>query len=131
MEKKDELETLLDLGIKFFAELSKYVEKYNMYFEMVNNADKATQDLLHKLELGKVEEGESKLKILTQITNTRKDRRYYKDKVECLEQIITIYQANTKIINQLKNQLGVSNKKYTSRENRKYKPKIFVDMKVN
>lgn len=131
MGKKDELETLLDLGVKFFAELSKYVEKYNMYFEMVNNADKATQDLLHKLELGKVEEGESKLKILTQITNTRKDRRYYKDKVECLEQIITIYQANSKILNQLKNQLGVSNKKYTSRENRKYKPKIFVDMKVN
>lgn len=131
MEKQDEIEELFRLGIDFFSKLSNLVSQYDVYFDYVNKADLATNDLLHKLELGKIEEGETKTKLFTQLTNIRKDRRFYKDKVEGLEPVITYYNNNKNVLNQLKNILGTSNKKYNNRVYRKYKPRIFTDMKVN
>lgn len=131
MEKQDEIEELFRLGIDFFNKLSNLVSQYDVYFDYVNKADLATNDLLHKLELGKIEEGETKTKLFTQLTNIRKDRRFYKDKVESLESVITYYNNNKNVLNQLKNIIGTSNKKYNNRVYRKYKPRIFTDMKVN
>ena len=131
MEKQDEIEELFRLGIDFFSKLSNLVSQYDVYFDYVNKANLATNDLLHKLELGKIEEGETKTKLFTQLTNIRKDRRFYKDKVESLESVITYYDNNKNVLNQLKNIIGTSNKKYNNRVYRKYKPRIFTDMKVN
>ena len=130
-KQKDELEETLELGIQFFTKITQILDLYSIYFDIVNQTDKATQDLLHKLELGKIEEGEGRTQIINKLTNTRRDRRYYKDKVECLQPIYELFKNNQKLYNQLKNKLGEQKKKYMARDNRKYKPKIFTDMKVN
>lgn len=130
-KQNDELEETLELGIQFFTKITQILDLYPIYSDIVNQTDKATQDLLHKLELGKIEENESKAQIIKMLTNTKKDRRFYKDKVECLTPIYELFQNNKKLYNQLKNKFGEQKKKYMARDNRKYKPKIFTDMKVN
>ena len=130
-KQKDELEETLELGIQFFTKITQLLDLYPIYSDIVNQTDKATQDLLHKLELGKLEENESKAQIIKMLTNTRKDRRFYKDKVEYLTPIYELFQNNQKTYNQLKSKLGESKRRYVCRDSRKYTPKIFTDMKVN
>ena len=57
------------------------MSQYRYCTEQLKNCDKYTQDLLHKLELEDLTSSE-KGKIATQLKYIRKDRRYYKDRVE-------------------------------------------------
>ena len=58
-KQKDELEETLELGVQFLTKITQILNLYQIYLDIVEQTDKATQDLLHKLELGKIEEGET------------------------------------------------------------------------
>lgn len=108
--------------------------EYSIAYEMVNKCDKLTQDLLHKLELEILTTGE-KNKIATQLKYCRKDRRYWKDKVEEAEPFMSLFtiidnnkkaevEANKRFINLLKSALGQTRRQEAYHANRSYRPRI-------
>ena len=114
---------------------------YDIASEMVNQCDKLTQDLLHRLELESLSTNE-KNKIATQLKYCRKDRRYWKDIVEELESFVTMFnqteasqadnkkkaevEANRRFINMLRETLGKTRKQESYHANRSYKPRIIL-----
>lgn len=88
--------------------------------------DKITQDLLHSLELNELKYSD-RAKIATQLTLNRKDRRYYKDRVEELTPIRNYISDNRKFFNELSKLLGSVRKSEKYHNNRHYKPKV-LDM---
>lgn len=65
-----------------FFNLCRETEKLFQYCQQkINELDKETQDWLHKLELDTLDSHE-KAKIATQLKRCRKERRYYKDRLE-------------------------------------------------
>lgn len=114
---------------------------YDIAFEMVNQCDKLTQDLLHRLELESLSTSE-KNKIATQLKYCRKDRRYWKDIVEEAESFVTMFnqtevslsdgkkkaevEANRRFINMLRETLGKTRRQEGYHANRSYKPRIIL-----
>lgn len=115
--------------------------EYDTASEMVNQCDKLTQDLLHRLELESLSTNE-KNKIATQLKYCRKDRRYWKDIVEEVESFVTMFnqteasqadnkkkaevEANRRFINMLRETLGKTRKQESYHANRSYKPRIIL-----
>lgn len=108
--------------------------EYTIAYDMVNNCDKLTQDLLHKLELETLSTGE-KNKVATQLKYCRKDRRYWKDIVEETEPFVMLFtvvdtnkkaevDANKRFINLLRTALGQTRRQETYHAGRSYKPRI-------
>lgn len=126
--------------------VSKHIEDFVKFYNTakshytycrnkVNECDKLTQDLLHKLELDSIDRNE-KSRITTQLKYCRKDRRYYKDRVEELEPFVKLFeddkssnsgQLNTRAVNQISNSLGQVRKQEEYHNNRTYKPRIIKD----
>lgn len=114
---------------------------YDTAFEMVNQCDKLTQDLLHRLELESLSTSE-KNKIATQLKYCRKDRRYWKDIVEETEGFVNMFnqteaslsdgkkkaevEANRRFINMLRETLGKTRRQEGYHANRSYKPRIIL-----
>jgi hypothetical protein len=119
----------------------KVKREYDIAFEMVNQCDKLTQDLLHRLELENLSTGE-KNKIATQLKYCRKDRRYWKDIVEETENFVNMFnqteasnsdskkkaevEANKRFINMLRETLGKTRKQEGYHASRSYKPRIIL-----
>ena len=96
-----------------------------LYGEYVNEEDKLTQDLLHALELGQLSRGE-RSKIATQLATNRRNRRYYKDRVEELSPIADFFAdaANKKVLDRLRHVLGEVRKQEEYHKTRTYKPRV-------
>lgn len=123
MSKKKN-ENLSSLNIEQFLNFLREVEQtYNLYVEYQKEQENLTQDLLHKLELENLKENE-KRKLATQLRINRKDRRYFKDKVEELSPIYNFIFENKKVFNNLTNILGEVRKQEKYHENRRYFPKV-------
>lgn len=126
--------------------LSFYTQVNNQYlvaYAKVNECDKLTQDLLHRLELDNLSTPE-KNKIATQLKYCRKDRRYWKDQVEELEPFVALFtvfgnrvvkignntidpnrvEHNKKFINLLREVLGQTRKQESYHADRTYKPRV-------
>ena len=133
-KKTDYIEEFLDLSINFAIHYKTVNSKYKTYNDLLNRADKATQDILHKLELDSLSQSE-KAKLATKLSNIRKDRRYYKDKVEALETLVGKFeswgQSFGGCINKLENISGVTKRNYQNRNNRKYTPRVITDIEIN
>lgn len=109
--------------------------EYNTAYEMVNKCDKLTQDLLHRLELEELSCGE-KNKIATQLKYCRKDRRYWKDRVEETEPFMLLFidstdnkrtaEASKIFVNKLREALGKTRKQEDYHANRSYRPRIIT-----
>lgn len=80
---------------------------YKFCKEEQEKQDALTQDYLHSLELDELSCGE-RSKLATKLKINRKDRRYYKDRVEELEPIITFFEEhqNKKVLDKLQQVLG-------------------------
>ena len=102
--------------------------QHRIYGEEVNNQDKLTHDYLHKLELGELKSGE-RSKVATKLAVNRKDRRYYKDRVEEYEPIIKFLndQRNKQVIKQLTQVLGDVRKQEQYHNKRFYIPKVLKE----
>lgn len=108
--------------IQDFANLleTSYKE-YKIYSQQVSDMDKATQDVLHQLELG---EKISISKWSKELVNVRKRRRYAKDMSVKLEPLYQYYVNNQKEINKLKMIVGELRKIDKHQKNRIYKPRV-------
>lgn len=113
--------------LNFVAEAQS---QYRFCSEEVNNQDKLTQDYLHSLELDGLKRDE-RSKVATKLAINRKDRRYYKDQVEELEPIVQFFEEpqNKKMLNKMREVLGVVRKSEAYHKDRKYVPKILKENK--
>lgn len=108
--------------LNFISDASSH---YTYCCEELTKQEKLTQDYLHSLELDELNYKE-RSKIATQLAINRKDRRYYKDRIEELEPIIEFLKKpeNEKVIKALEQVLGKCRKAENYHKNRLYIPKI-------
>ena len=80
---------------------------YKFCLEEMKKQEQLTQDYLHSLELDNLKCNE-RSKVATKLETNRKDRRYYKDRVEELEPIINFLSEsqNKKTFDKLQQVLG-------------------------
>lgn len=108
--------------LNFIAEAKR---QYPLYLEAVKEQDKLTQDYLHSLELDGLKRDE-RSKVATKLVINRKDRRYYKDRIEEIEPIVQFFDEsqNKKVLDKLTQILGVTRKNEAYHNNRTYIPRV-------
>lgn len=101
---------------------------YKFCKEEQEKQEALTQDYLHSLELDGLNCSE-RSKLATKLATNRKDRRYYKDRVEELEPIVTFFAdpQNKKILDKLQQVLGQMRNQEKRHQNRYYVPKILKE----
>ena len=105
---------------------------YKFCDDEMHKQEQLTQDYLHSLELDDLKCSE-RSKIATKLATNRKDRRYYKDRVEELEPIVTFFadQQNKKMLDRLQQVLGQVRKQENYHKDRTYTPKILKESGKN
>ena len=122
MDKLENFSESISLFLRFIRAAT---EEYNFCYEKVGEQDKLTQDYLHSLELDGLKYSE-RSKLATLIMTNRKDRRFFKDRVEELRPIIAFLEdpQNQKVFNRLSVLLGEVRKQESRHQNRIYIPKV-------
>ena len=121
----------------FLNFLTKVKSDYEYAMDQLKKCQDFTQDILHSLELDNLPYKE-KCKLMTKLSTCRKDRRYWKDIVEELEPIYSVFYPadnltntkdncarNVKTINFLRESLGKVRKVENYHSDRTYRPRIF------
>lgn len=113
---------------EFLNFVSSVESSYNYCLAEMKKQEQLTQDYLHSLELDDLRYDERN-KVATKLAMNRKDRRYYKDRVEEYEPIMKFLneQRNKQMINQLKNVLGEVKKQEQYHNKRFYIPKVLKE----
>lgn len=113
--------------LNFIAEAQS---QYRFCSEEVDNQEKLTQDYLHSLELDGLKRDE-RSKVATKLAINRKDRRYYKDRVEELKPIVQFFEEpqNKKMLNKMREVLGIVRKSELYHKDRQYIPRILKEKK--
>ena len=128
-------------------QVSKQIENFLNFYQtaktdylyaqdQLEKCHKYTQDILHSLELDNLPYAE-RCKLMTKLTACRKDRRYWKDQVEELEPLVSVFsttdaskkhdvERNAKVINLLREALGQTRRQENYHKDRTYKPRIFT-----
>jgi hypothetical protein len=103
---------------------------YKFCTEEMKKQDQLTQDFLHSLELDDLKCDE-RSKLATKLAINRKDRRYYKDRVEELQPIVDFFAdpQNKKVLDKLTNVLGACRKAENYHKDRIYVPKVLKEKK--
>lgn len=119
-----------DYITKFLNFISNAQSTYNDCVDEMKKQEQLTQDYLHSLELDDLRYDERN-KIATKLATNRKDRRYFKDKVEEYEPIIKFLNEpkNKQLINQLKQVLGECRKMEGYHKDRFYIPRVLNEKK--
>ena len=115
---------------EFLNFVSDAQTKYQLYSEEVNKQEKLTQDYLHSLELDDLK-CEERSKVATKLALNRKDRRYYKDRVEEFEPIVKFFEdpQHKKMLNLMTKVLGDTRKQESYHKDRKYIPRVLKEKK--
>ena len=129
MKKEDALSVKLS---EIIYTLNKCVEDYQTAYAEVSKCDKATQDILHAIELGGYKERD---KLATRLAHVRRERRVWKDVVDNTEPLYSFVISSDKMdtkcfLKKLEGILGEVRKRERSKNNRIYLPKVLTDMKV-
>ena len=113
---------------EFLNFLSSVESSYNFCLSEMKKQEQLTQDYLHSLELDNLKY-EERNKVATKLAINRKDRRYYKDRVEEYEPIVKFLneQKNKNVVNQLKQVLGECRKAENYHKDRFYIPKVLKE----
>ena len=113
---------------EFLNFLSSVESSYEYCLGEMHLQDSLTQDYLHSLELDDLAYPERN-KIATKLVVNRKDRRYFKDRVEEYEPVIKFMQdqKNKQVINQLKQVLGECRRVENYHKGRFYIPKVLKE----
>lgn len=116
---------------EFLNFISDAQSHYKFCYDEVNEQDKLTQDYLHSLELDDLKCSE-RSKLATKLATNRKDRRYYKDRVEELEPIVQFLNEphNKKVLDKFTDVLGKVRKAERYHEGRTYVPRVLKEKKV-
>ena len=119
---------------EFISEFLNFITeaqtKHRIYSEEVVNQDKLTQDYLHSLELNDLKCDE-RSKVATKLAINRKDRRYYKDRVEEFEPIVKFFEdpQHKKMLNLMTKVLGDVRRAEGYHKDRKYIPRVLKEKK--
>ena len=115
---------------EFLDFISNIQSSYNDCLEEMKKQEKLTQDYLHSLELDNLKCAE-RSKLATKLVVCRKDRRYFKDRVEEFEPIVKFFedQQNKKMLDKLKEVLGQVRKQENYHKYRTYIPKVLKEKK--
>lgn len=113
---------------EFLNFLSSVESSYNFCLAEMKKQEQLTQDYLHSLELDDLRYDERN-KVATKLAMNRKDRRYYKDRVEEYEPIIKFLndQKNKQVIKQLTQVLGEVRRQEQYHNKRFYIPKVLKE----
>ena len=113
---------------EFLNFLSSVESSYKFCLAEMKKQEQLTQDYLHSLELDNLKY-EERNKVATKLATNRKDRRYYKDRVEEYEPIVKFLneQKNKNVVNQLKQVLGEVRKMENYHKDRFYIPKVLKE----
>lgn len=113
---------------EFLNFLSSVESSYNFCLAEMKRQEQLTQDYLHSLELDDLRY-EERNKVATKLAINRKDRRYYKDRVEEYEPIVKFLneQKNKNVVNQLKQVLGECRRAENYHKDRFYIPKVLKE----
>ena len=113
---------------EFLNFLSSVESSYNFCLSEMKRQEQLTQDYLHSLELDNLKY-EERNKVATKLAINRKDRRYYKDRVEEYEPIVKFLneQKNKNVVNQLKQVLGQYRRAENYHKDRFYIPKVLKE----
>ena len=123
MNKSDIIKNFLDM-------IGEAESTLPTVYSLVNDLDKATQDIMHKLELEDLSYKEN-CKLMTQLKTIRKDRRYYKDKVEQYMIISQYYKDNRKPVDLIRQKLGEMRKVEEYHSTRTYRPRVLKGEQTN
>lgn len=117
---------------EFLNFISKAQSHYKFCLDELSQHDERTWDFVHSYELDELNFNE-RGKLGTQFHQHLKDRRYYKDRVEELEPIITFFTEpqNKKVLNDLTQVLGKVRKAEGYHKHRTYIPKVLKQKKEN
>lgn len=110
---------------EFLKLVSNISKEYSTAQEFVSEKDKETIDFMHKAELNKFKQNK-KAKLFTELQNIRKERRYWKNKVDEYQPLYDLLKNSKEFktaIEQLKQVLGKVRKAESYLENRTYKPR--------
>jgi len=117
----------IELINKFKSEIEKATRRYDYYYAKVNEYDRASDDILHQLELGSRKEAS---KWTAKLSDIRKARRYAKDMVSKLYPIKSYYMTNSNDFGKLTKLVGEIRKEETALSNRTYTPKVIKDLTI-
>lgn len=114
-----------DIIKEFLDYINSACKQYSFNNQQMTVQNKLSDDLLHKLEI-KAKTASERNSISKELQICRKDRRYYKDKVEMYRPVYEFASDNhnKKVINQLTQMLGEIRKTEEYHANRKYRPKV-------
>lgn len=113
----------------FLAWLRDVRQDYDMALAELDEAENATQDVLHRLELG--EDGyHNRAKLALALRKARQRRRRGKDKLTILQPVIGWLEAEQKTIKALERLLGEMRRLEKSLTGRSYHPKTDVVAKT-
>lgn len=127
--KKQSMEKSSSYNSEILSDFLTYLrdakQVYNMAVQDENDANDATQDILHSLEIdgGSYHELAKLSKVLQDV---RRKRREAKDKTICLEPIVQWIEDNAAVIKGLERLLGEVRKAERSLENRTYHQKTNI-----
>ena len=115
---------------EFLDFISNINSAYNDCLDEMKKQEQLTQDYLHSLELDDLRYDERN-KIATKLATNRKDRRYFKDRVEEYEPIVEFLKnpQNKKPIDELKQVLGKVRKQESYHKDRVYIPRVLKEKK--
>ena len=113
--------------LNFVADAQRH---YKFCLEEQWTQEKLTEDYLHSLELDNLKCDE-RSKLATKLVTNRKDRRYYKDRVEELQPIVAFFEdpVSKKVLNLMTKVLGDVRKAESYHKDRKYKPRVLKEKK--
>lgn len=113
---------------EFLNFISNVQSSYNCCLEEMKKQEQLTQDYLHMIELEDLKY-EERNKVATKLVTNRKDRRYFKDRVEEYEPIVKFLsnQKNKSVFNDLQQVLGTVRKVEGYHKDRFYVPKVLKE----
>ena len=115
---------------QFLNFISDAQRHYKFCVDEMHTQENLTQDYLHSLELDNLKRGE-RSKLATKLATNRKDRRYYKDRAEELEHIVTFFAEpqNKKVLDKLTQVLGQTRRAEGYHKDRTYIPRVLKEKK--
>lgn len=116
---------------EFLNFLSSVESSYKFCLDEMKRQEQLTQDYLHSLELDNLKY-EERSKVATKLATNRKDRRYFKDRVEEYEPLVEFLKnpQNKKAIDELKQVLGKVRKQESYHKDRVYIPRVLKNKNI-
>ena len=103
----------------FLDYIRQWEEEYSLNNSILQETDRQTQDILHKIELEKISYHEH-ARLNKELADIRKYRRKAKDRVIVLKPVVEYSEENRSVFNSLSQLLGTVRKEEKRLENRMY-----------